>query len=218
MDLQERDALYHRRLAVITTIVVIGAAAALVGGQRWIHRADPAMVGWRGEMELLPELTIEPEVVTAEASQEEQPRPRKQALVIPAAEKPSDFQVSRTPDVVATDEINPDVDARGVARSEKVPRSRPVSYSETYVILRTVKPKYPDHERYNNIEGSVTVELLVDEQGMVAQANALNLVGPMSFQDAALEAVRQFVFQPPIVDGEPSTMWIKFIIKFRLND
>ena len=95
--------------------------------------------------------------------------------------------------------------------------SRPISYSETYVILRTVKPKYPPEERDKGIEGSVTVELLVDEQGLVARANALNLVGPISFQDSALEAVRQFQFQPPIIDGEPTPMWIKFVIKFRMT-
>ncbi|HEX6792056.1 MAG TPA: TonB family protein, partial [Candidatus Krumholzibacteria bacterium] len=217
MDLQERDALYHRRLAIISTIVVIAMAASLVAGQRYLRSVNPVMVGWQGEMELLPELTIEPEMITAEPSPAEQPQPKKQAIVIPAIDRPTELEVARTPDTPADEDFQPAIDARGVALSEKAPMSRPVSYSQTYVILRTVKPKYPDHERDNGIEGNVTVELLVDEQGMVAQANALGLVGPMSFQDAALDAVRQFVFQPPIVDGEPSTMWIKFVIKFRLN-
>jgi protein TonB len=96
--------------------------------------------------------------------------------------------------------------------------TRAGSYAETYVILRAINPTYPQHERDRGIEGSVTVELLVDQFGMVAQATALNLVGPVSFQDAALDAVRQFEFQPPVIDGEPSTMWIKFIIKFRMTD
>jgi TonB family protein len=110
-----------------------------------------------------------------------------------------------------------DVDARMSSSSPALHLTHPGPYSEAYIILRAVKPKYPEHERERGVEGSVTVELLVDEQGMVANANVLDQVGPDSFRTSALEAVRQFEFQAPIEHGEPSTMWIKFVIKFRIN-
>ena len=221
MDLEARDAAYHRRLTLISTIVVVTLAVAFVAGATYIRRHDDTrLVGWRGEMELLPEITIEPEVVSAQAAPEPRPRETRQAVLVSTAET-SEFQT--TPPVETTSQRTTDPDildllAHGTAMSEAIPMSRPTSYSQTYVILRTVKPKYPPHERDQGIEGSVTVELLVDEQGLVARANALNLVGPISFQDSALEAVRQFEFQPPIVDGEASTMWIKFVIKFRMAE
>lgn len=220
MDIEARDASYHRRLAVISALVVAAMAVAVVLGQRYIHRDDPVMVGWKGEMELLPEITIEPEVVAAQAAPEPRPRDAPQTLAV-STTRESEFEIAppvpaETPRITEPDLL--DLQARGASLSEATPLSRPISYSETYVILRTVKPVYPPEERDKGIEGSVTVELLVDEQGLVARANALNLVGPVSFQESALEAVRQFAFQPPVIDGEPTPMWIKFVIKFRMTN
>lgn len=109
-----------------------------------------------------------------------------------------------------------DIEARGAAM-QPLHVTHPGPYSESYVILHAVKPQYPEHERERSIEGAVTVELLVDTFGNVAHADVLELVGPESFSKAALDAVRQFEFQPPVENGEPSTMWIKFVIKFRIN-
>lgn len=109
------------------------------------------------------------------------------------------------------------LEARGTSRGEPVHITHTGNYSETYIILRAIQPRYPDHERERGVEGSVTVELLVNELGTVADANVIELVGPMSFQNSALDAVRQFEFQPPIENGVPTPMWIKFLIKFRIN-
>lgn len=117
-----------------------------------------------------------------------------------------------------TDAFSPDdLEARGSSRSQPLRLTNPGAYSETYVILHAVEPKYPEHERERGIEGSVTVELLIDAMGQVAQVNVLELVGPMSFENSAINAVQQFEFQPPIENGVPSSMWIKFVIRFRIN-
>jgi TonB family protein len=109
-----------------------------------------------------------------------------------------------------------DLEARGAAL-QPLHVTHPGAYTENYILLHSAKPKYPDHERERSIEGSVTVELLVDEYGNVAHADVLELVGPESFSRAVLDAVRLFEFQPPIENGEPSTMWIKFKYTFHLN-
>ena len=220
MDLQQRDSSYHRRLTVISTVVVIAVALVVIAGQRYVHRDDSNMVGWRGDMELLPELTIEPDVALPEAAPAPRKPERKENVAATVAAT-SEFETAPRVDTQVPRPTEPDVldlEARGTARSEATHLSGPVSYSNTYVILRTVKPRYPEAERLRAIEGSVTVELLVDVQGLVARANVLNLVGPASFEQSALEAVRQFEFQPPIENGEPTTMWIKFVIKFRMNN
>jgi protein TonB len=217
MDLQERDASYHRRLALIGTVVVTTLLVAVVIGHRYI-RNDPAFVGWKGEIEWLPQIIVEPEVA-AEAAPEPKPRePRRDAMTNVARE--SEFETTPPASATTARETEPDIldlEARGASMSAARP-SRASSYSETFIILRQVKPRYPAREREAGIEGNVTVELLVNEQGLVAQANALELVGPMSFQDSALDAVRQFEFMPPTINGEPSSMWIRFVIKFRMND
>jgi protein TonB len=133
----------------------------------------------------------------------------------PSPAKGSRFAIDAPPGE-SSDEPIGDIEARG-AVSQPLHVTHPGAYSETYVILRAVKPVYPEHERERSIEGAVTVELLVDTEGNVAHADVLELVGPESFSKAALDAVRQFEFQAPVENGEPSTMWIKFVIKFRIN-
>jgi protein TonB len=109
------------------------------------------------------------------------------------------------------------IEARGAEGTAPLRLTHPESYSETYVILHGAQPKYPEHERERGIEGRVTVELLIDANGFVARTNVLELVGPMSFQNSALDAVRQYEFQPPIENGVPSSMWIKFVITFQIH-
>jgi TonB family protein len=58
--------------------------------------------------------------------------------------------------------------------------------------------------------------LLVNEEGRVERATVLSSLGPESFETASLDAVRQFLFRPPVRNGEPTSMWIKFRIKFRI--
>jgi protein TonB len=133
----------------------------------------------------------------------------------PAPARGSRFAIDAPPGETGAEPIG-DIEARG-STSQPLHVTHPGPYSEAYVILRAVKPVYPEHERERDIEGAVTVELLVDTYGNVANASVLELVGPESFSKAALDAVRQFEFQPPVENGEPSTMWIKFVIKFRIN-
>ncbi|HET6348422.1 MAG TPA: energy transducer TonB, partial [Candidatus Krumholzibacteria bacterium] len=160
-------------MTLISTVVLTVLGVALAVGYRYIHSNPYRMVGWKGEMELLPEITIEPDVIMPQAS----PRPRetKDAAAVNVA-RTSDFETTPSAKAAKPRDTEPDIldlEARGEARSKSTQASRPVSYSESYVILRTVRPKYPEHERNAGIEGNVTVELLVNEQGLVAQANVL---------------------------------------------
>lgn len=219
MDLQTRDAAYHRRLTTISAIVIVALCTAVLVGQRYAHSDNLKLVGWKGEMQLLPEISIEPDVPRPEAIPASGTRQASRSAAVPVAEH-SSFETNppATSKQAGEDETDVlDLQARGTSRIVSPPSAPPGSYSETYVILHTVKPKYPEHERANGVEGSVTVELLIDTMGLVARANVLELVGPDAFQNSALEAVRQFEFQPPIENGVPTTMWIKFVIKFRMN-
>jgi len=219
-NIWERDAIYRRRIAVVSTLVLVSLVIAVLVGQRFARREFPRYVGWKGEMELLPEIMIEPETVAPEAAPAPKPEKTPSSIALDVAER-SEFETAPPVETAAPRVTPPDVldlEARGVALSEATRSRQPVSYSDTYVILRMVKPKYPPREQAEGIEGNVTVELLVDESGRVAQASVLSLVGPESFAQSALDAVQLFEFQPPIEDGRPSSMWIKFVIKFRMYE
>lgn len=214
----DNDASYRRRLAAILPVVIV-VLAGLVFMTRHMAPVDVfKYVGWRGELELMPEITIVPDQPAPDATPAESGDTPEQTVALDLADAPGEFEPN-PPRVTAEPkrEIAPAFDDLAEVPSVRSPERQPVSYSDTYVILRMVKPQYPPKELADGIEGNVTVELLVDERGRVSEANAIARLGPQAFQEAALEAARQFEFQPPTDErGRPSTMWVKFLIKFRV--
>jgi TonB family protein len=65
--------------------------------------------------------------------------------------------------------------------------------------IRRVEPAYPMSARSAHITGSVAVEIRIDHSGAVVDAKAIN--GPRELQDAAIEAARQWRFQPTTLSG-----------------
>jgi TonB family protein len=62
-------------------------------------------------------------------------------------------------------------------------------------------PIYPPATRALRLEGTVVVRVVVDEDGSVAQAEAVS--GPKLLQDAAVEAARKAKFSPTRLSGCP---------------
>lgn len=215
----QRDAAYKRRIRLIVPLVLAGYATLFLATGSVRYEDIPRYVGWRGELELLPEITVMPEIASVEA----EPAPREdvvQETVALDLTPRGEVETDQPPPVLAEPKPRIAEAAEGTqeVRSIARPGQREPSYSDVYVILKMVKPVYPPFERAQGIEGNVTVELMIDEYGMVAIANVLSTVGPVSFEESALEAVRQFVFQPPTEHGQPTSMWVRFLIKFRISE
>jgi TonB family protein len=209
---------YRRRLLAIIPVVVVLLGALLWATRRMAPVDIFKFVGWRGELELMPEITIIPDVPAPESSPAETGKTAEEPVLLDLADAPGEFEAN--PPRVQNEpspQVSPAFDDISQVPSEKKPEREAVSYSDKYVILRMVKPEYPPEELAQGIEGNVTVELLVDERGRVSTASVISALGPRSFQDAALEAALQFEFQPPTDErGRPTTMWVKFLIKFRV--
>lgn len=62
-------------------------------------------------------------------------------------------------------------------------------------------PRYPEEAKAAGIGGVVLAEVVVNEQGVVADAKIIQSV-PM-LDEAALETVRQWRFRPSVVNGQP---------------
>ncbi len=87
--------------------------------------------------------------------------------------------------------------------------------SEMPVPLSEVRPVYPKEAKDKQIEGSVAMDVLIDDKGKVRLANVIE--GSEIFRASALEAMKKFLFRPAKVDGKPVAVRIRYSIKFKLE-
>ncbi|HET7292617.1 MAG TPA: energy transducer TonB [Vicinamibacteria bacterium] len=68
-------------------------------------------------------------------------------------------------------------------------------------LLKQVRPHYPNEAFVKKTEGTVVIEIVIDARGRVARARVVRSVPGLD--EAALEAVRQWVFTPGVQGGRP---------------
>ncbi len=213
-----RESDYRRRLRNITLIVLLVLSAALLWLPADVARQVLTMqFGLQGPTRVLPEITLLEGLDPFEDVRQENRRSAMRAFDIEEIEETGP---SEGPRLIRQKPREKPVEEELSTFDEQSARHYPahtdVSYSEDYVILHMVKPAYPADELKHGIEGDVTVEILVNDAGSVDAAWVLIATGSRNFEQATLDAVRQFRFRPPIVEGTPSSMWIRFEIRFRI--
>lgn len=82
-------------------------------------------------------------------------------------------------------------------------------------VITEVRPIYPPEARAKQIEGSVALNVLIDNQGVVRQVTFIE--GPEIFRQGALEAMKKFRFKPAFVTGQPVAVRIRYVLKFKLE-
>lgn len=213
----DRDAAYRRRIQIIVPMVIAAYAVLFFATDRFRYEDIPRFIGWRGELEVLPEITVVPDVaslVADPAPHEDEAREAVSLDLAPSGDIREDTAVPQVPEVKPR--VEPDLGEAQIRSLDK-PGAREASYTDEFALIRGVTPVYPPFEREQGIEGMVTVEMRVDEYGMVVEANVLSTMGPDSFADSALDAVRQFIFEPPTENGQPTSIWVRLRIKFRIS-
>jgi protein TonB len=82
-------------------------------------------------------------------------------------------------------------------------------------LVRRVEPGYPDIAREARVEGVVILEATTDIYGRVAAVRVLRSI-PL-LDEAAVDAVRQWVYEPLLVNGRPRpvtfTVTVRFVLK-----
>jgi protein TonB len=97
---------------------------------------------------------------------------------------------------------------------EKVP-VRPGGQIQPPRKLKDAAPIYPQIALSARREGTVIVEAIIGEDGRVEQARVLRSV--QLLDEAALTAVRQWVFTPTRLNGEPVPVVMTVTVTFRLQ-
>jgi len=83
------------------------------------------------------------------------------------------------------------------------------------VVIRRVNPLYPEEARQHNVSGIVILEVLIDKNGRVKDAMVMKSL-PFGLSQAAIDAVRQWEFQPGTLNGEPVDVIFNLTINFKL--
>jgi len=81
-------------------------------------------------------------------------------------------------------------------------------------LIHRVEPEYPQEARTKHIQGVVTLDVQVGEEGAVR--NIAVVEGDPVLAEAAMAAVRQWRYRPNTVDGKPAEMQTRIKIRFTL--
>ena len=82
-------------------------------------------------------------------------------------------------------------------------------------LISSTPPMYPPLAKTQHIEGNVRVDALVDETGRVSSVKVVS--GPTLLHQAAMDAIRQWKYQPATLDGKPVPMHLTVTLQFRLQ-
>lgn len=82
-------------------------------------------------------------------------------------------------------------------------------------LLSSVKPGYPALAKSQHVSGSVIIDALIDANGRVTTMKVVS--GPTLLHQAAMEALKQWKYEPAMLDGKAVPMHLTVTLQFRLQ-
>jgi len=104
--------------------------------------------------------------------------------------------------------------AKAPADENGSPASDQTSSATNGYLLTRVVPKYPEQARLQGIQGPVVMKALVGKDGSVQDVRVIG--GAAELVQAAVDAVRQWRFQPHLLKGNPVEFETQVTLKFSL--
>ena len=84
-------------------------------------------------------------------------------------------------------------------------------------LVEQKKPEYPESARLRGIEGVVLLEAVISMEGVPLNWKVLSSPDP-DLSEAAINAVRQWRYEPTLLNGEPIEVVTTISVRFRLED
>ena len=81
--------------------------------------------------------------------------------------------------------------------------------------IRNVAPVYPDLAVQSRLSALIILEAEIDTRGQVQAVKVLR--GHPLFDEAAIEAVKQWRYQPLLLNGEPTGFILTVTVNFNLQ-
>lgn len=88
---------------------------------------------------------------------------------------------------------------------------------DTPPVPQNVSVPYPERAKQRDLEGTVLVSVQVNEKGQVTNVQILEASPPGVFNEAVLEASKDWTFLPARYEGSDVSTWVNIPIPFRLN-
>jgi TonB family protein len=86
-------------------------------------------------------------------------------------------------------------------------------------LVKKVNPVYPPDAQARGIEGSITVNALINEKGKVIDTSILKgITDDLGLGKAAETALRKWKFEPARKDGVAVKVWMSFVIVFNADE
>ena len=82
------------------------------------------------------------------------------------------------------------------------------------LVLRKVSPVYPDQALRSGMQGTVVLQALISREGMVEDLKLMG--GSLILGEAAVQAVRQWHYQPYVINGRPVETQTQVTVEFKL--
>jgi TonB family protein len=99
------------------------------------------------------------------------------------------------------------------------PRGEPLPAS---AIVSRTEPEYTDEARQAGVEGTLVIQLSVDEQGnltgvRMADTPLVSQGAGAGLAESAMKAVKQWRFKPRLLNGQPTSQHLMVQVDFRLS-
>jgi TonB family protein len=98
--------------------------------------------------------------------------------------------------------------------SKGIPTEVPAKVMQNNLITK-VPPVYPPDAKKARIQGKVILEAVVGTTGHVENLKVVS--GPNELQQSAMDAVRQWVYKPYLVNGDPAEVTTKITVIYTLS-
>lgn len=151
---------------------------------------------------------------------QEIPKPKKKKVPIPdpTPDEPEPIRIE--------EEIRPEIDLPETDIVFEIPEGPPPQEPEgpiqvggdvkAPVKINAPSPQYTEIARKARIQGIVIVQSVVDKQGNVTDVKVLKGL-PMGLDQAAVEAVKRWKFEPATLNGKPVAVYYNLTVNFTLQ-
>lgn len=218
-ELKRLFPVYLRRaliLSCIISLLVVGAGMLLVWIMNRPRETKAVVVPYR-ELQAPPPLTEQqtPQVAIAQPTA---PPTVAAPIPVPDAEAPQEQTIASQEEISA-------MVGQGSGSGDSVVIAPPdeglpglndfVYVEELPEAITRVPPEYPEIARQSGMEGTVMVKALVGKDGKVKDVVVVKSIPVLD--DAAVKAVKQWVFKPALSNNKPVAVWVAVPVRFTLR-